>query len=112
MSKQIKNWRYKLQRRKNETWAKKIAMLERDKNLQIKVASICWWDFSGHDQKRLGTDSLSSLYKIMKQYNRGIEFKSYTYNNLVRALMIMGYSKQEALMRAREPENRNGADYK
>lgn len=112
MSKTVKNWRWKLQRRKNKTWAEKIAILERDPNLQIKVASICWWDFSGHDQWRLGTDSLRSLYVIMKRYTKDIEFKSYTYHNLVRALMIMGYSKQEALMRAKEPENRNGGDYR
>jgi hypothetical protein len=106
VSKVVKNWRWKLQRRKNETWASKIAILERDPNLQIKVASICWWDFSGHDQKRLGTDSLRSLYVIMKRYTRDIEFKSYTYNNLVKGLMIMGYPRLEALKRAKQPKTK------
>ena len=111
MSKLIKNFRYRLQRRTNKKWEEKISLLNEDKYLQIKVASICWWDWSGHDQKRLGTDSLRCLYVIMKQYQRYME-EEISFNKLAEALQLMGYSKLEAIRRAKKPEDRNGADYK
>ena len=100
------SWRRRLQRRKDSTWADKISIFERDKDLQIKIACICWYDFSGFNHQRLKIGTLYSLQKLMRMYNPSMEFSSYTHWNLVRGLMIMGYPKSEAIRRAKQPKTK------
>lgn len=100
------SWRRRLQRRKDSTWADKISIFEKHKALQIKIACICWWDFSGFNHQRLKIGTLYSLQKLMRMYTPSMDFPSYTHWQLIKGLMIMGYPKSEAIRRAYQPNKK------
>lgn len=99
----VKNWRYKLQIRRCDTWKKYLERIE-DEALRIKVACIAWWDFSGVKHQKWGLPPNNYLRMMQDKYHWYMD-EYINEKDLEDALFMVGYSRLEAKRRSIEPKN-------
>ena len=94
-------WRILL-RKHSGNWDSILKSIE-DNFLRTKVASLLWWDLA--DRKH--EEDISEIYYHMRKYDMN-KNETHTYNELLVALLEIGYPLDIAELRALTPKNTNG----